>query len=342
MRFDLDFGLDDVVIREFGGLARAFRVVEHSTRTWDVTTCAAVLDNVRARTIAGQSINREPVRLDLAQAPFVDGRWQALRFGNANGEDLYLYPGFVMVHDRGGNFALIEIDQVDLQNHLVRFNEDEGVPPDARVVGHTWLKANKDNTPDRRFRDNRQIPVVSAYLGRHGGTIEMPAAAAGGAVEAARPLPRLDEVCAGYAGSRILNNVSLEVGEGEVVALLGRNGVGKTTTLRTIMGTLKAESGRIEFGDSEITRRSPDRINREGLSIVPEGRRIFPNLTVMEPADRAAPGRLEHGRGLRPVPQARDPAGGARREPERRRAPDAGDRTRAHGADPAHPARRAA
>jgi branched-chain amino acid transport system ATP-binding protein len=155
-------------------------------------------------------------------------------------------------------------------------------------------------TPDEIMNDPE---VVSAYLGRHGGTIELPAAAAGGAVAAARPLLRLDKVSAGYAGSRILNDVSLEVGEGEVVALLGRNGVGKTTTLRTIMGTLKAQSGRIEFGGSEITRRSPDQINREGLSIVPEGRRIFPNLTVMENlqiAQRPGGWSLEEAYGLFP------------------------------------------
>jgi hypothetical protein len=125
-----------------------------------VTGRANIEDWVRARTIARQSIERKPVGLDLAQAPFVHSRWQALRFGNVNGEDLYLYPGFVMVRGPDGSFALIEIDQLRLENYLVRFNEDEHVPADARVVGYTWLKANKDNTPDRRFRDNRQIPVA--------------------------------------------------------------------------------------------------------------------------------------------------------------------------------------
>jgi Protein of unknown function (DUF4236)/Bacterial SH3 domain len=159
-RFELDFAIDDVVIREFGGLERAYQRVRRSAQIWDVTGRAAIEDSVRARTIARHSIEREPVGLDLAQAPFVHSRWQALRFGNINGEDLYLYPGFVMVRSPDGNFALIEIDKLDLQSYLVRFNEDEHVPADARVVGHTWLKANKDNTPDRRFRDNRQIPVA--------------------------------------------------------------------------------------------------------------------------------------------------------------------------------------
>jgi ABC-type branched-subunit amino acid transport system ATPase component len=80
----------------------------------------------------------------------------------------------------------------------------------------------------------------------------------------------------------ILQGVTLDVKEGECAALLGRNGVGKTTTLRTITGVLKPRAGRIEFAGSDITHLSPDRINRLGLSTVPEGRRIFPNLTVQE------------------------------------------------------------
>jgi ABC-type branched-subunit amino acid transport system ATPase component len=66
------------------------------------------------------------------------------------------------------------------------------------------------------------------------------------------------------------------------VALLGRNGAGKTTTLRTMMGVLKPTKGTITFAGQEITSLSPDRVNRSGIAIVPEGRRIFPNLTVVE------------------------------------------------------------
>jgi ABC-type branched-subunit amino acid transport system ATPase component len=92
----------------------------------------------------------------------------------------------------------------------------------------------------------------------------------------------LEGVNAGYAGSEILHRVDLEVREGEVVALLGRNGVGKTTTLRTIMGVVRPTAGCVRFAGREITRLSADQVNRLGISVVPEGRRIFPNLTVVE------------------------------------------------------------
>lgn len=93
---------------------------------------------------------------------------------------------------------------------------------------------------------------------------------------------RLDGVQAGYGTSQVLFDVNLEVAEGEVATLLGRNGMGKTTTVRAITGLNRAHSGRIEFADADITRAPPYRIARLGIGLVPEGRRIFPNLSVRE------------------------------------------------------------
>jgi ABC-type branched-subunit amino acid transport system ATPase component len=123
--------------------------------------------------------------------------------------------------------------------------------------------------------------VLEAYLGRHGTRRSHPAEAAAVAIERP-PLLALKDIDAGYDASSILRSVDLEVRVGEVVALLGRNGAGKTTTLRTMMGVLKPTRGTITFAGQEITSLSPDRVNRSGIAIVPEGRRIFPNLTVVE------------------------------------------------------------
>ena len=123
--------------------------------------------------------------------------------------------------------------------------------------------------------------VLEAYLGRHGTKRVQPASTGGAAMER-QPLLTLSGVDAGYSSSRILHDIDLEVREGEVVALLGRNGVGKTTTLQTIMGLLKPTKGTITFAGHNITSLAPDRINKHGIAIVPEGRRIFPNLTVAE------------------------------------------------------------
>ena len=85
-----------------------------------------------------------------------------------------------------------------------------------------------------------------------------------------------------YGTSHILHNVSLEVNDGEIIVLLGRNGVGKSTTLKSIMGIAPSRSGKITFQGEEITRLSPDRIARTGISFIPEDRRVIPNLTVFE------------------------------------------------------------
>jgi len=125
--------------------------------------------------------------------------------------------------------------------------------------------------------------VITAYLGAARGTIAPVGAAAGAIVAVAeRELLRLEGVRGGYGGSVVLDGLDLVVHEGEAVALLGRNGVGKTTTLRAITGTVAKSAGRISIGGTDITAAKPYEINRLGISLVPEGRRLFPNLTVAE------------------------------------------------------------
>ena len=92
----------------------------------------------------------------------------------------------------------------------------------------------------------------------------------------------LHDVRAGYDGSRVLDGMTLRVAEGEKVALLGGNGMGKTTTLRVITGLLRPESGRVVFDGHDLTKLPPHRIAGLRTALVPEGRRIFPAMTVWE------------------------------------------------------------
>jgi len=137
----------------------------------------------------------------------------------------------------------------------------------------------------------RDPEVISAYLGKsHDAEFAtLPAVSAREPAPAASaPLLQLDGICAGYGGSTVLEAVDLTVNAGEVVALLGRNGVGKTTLLRTITGALHPSAGRVLFEGVDVSALRPHRINRLGVSIVPEGRRLFPNLTVHENLKLAA------------------------------------------------------
>ena len=85
-----------------------------------------------------------------------------------------------------------------------------------------------------------------------------------------------------YGQSQVLFGMELNVGKGEVVTLLGRNGMGKTTTLHSVMGLVPSRSGNIRFQGQELRKLPSYQIAKTGLSLVPEGRQIFPNLTVLE------------------------------------------------------------
>jgi branched-chain amino acid transport system ATP-binding protein len=97
-----------------------------------------------------------------------------------------------------------------------------------------------------------------------------------------RPLVAVEDIHTYYGKSHILNGVSLTVGPGEVVGLLGRNGVGKSTTLKTIMGLVNPSQGKILFDGKPVTGMASHRLARLGMGYVPEDRRIFKLLTVME------------------------------------------------------------
>jgi branched-chain amino acid transport system ATP-binding protein len=87
---------------------------------------------------------------------------------------------------------------------------------------------------------------------------------------------------ASYGAAQVLFDISLDVGAGEVVTLLGRNGMGKTTTVRSIMGLLRPRGGEVRFDGAVVTGLAPYRIAQTGIGLVPEGRQIFPTLTVEE------------------------------------------------------------
>ncbi len=95
-------------------------------------------------------------------------------------------------------------------------------------------------------------------------------------------LLRVEQMDTAYGTSQVLFGISLEVRRGEVVTLLGRNGMGKSTTIRSIMGLTPPRAGAIVFHGTRIDQEPTDRIARMGVALVPEGRQIFPNLTVRE------------------------------------------------------------
>lgn len=92
----------------------------------------------------------------------------------------------------------------------------------------------------------------------------------------------INKISVAYGGIQALRNVSLSIPEGKIITLIGANGAGKSTVLRTVMGLVKSREGSVTYNKEEITGKTSREIVSRGITMVPEGRRIFPNLTVME------------------------------------------------------------
>ena len=93
---------------------------------------------------------------------------------------------------------------------------------------------------------------------------------------------KVENLVVSYGGIEALKGISLEVPEGEIVTIIGANGAGKSTLLRSIIGLVKTESGSIKYDEKELTNLRSQDIVAQGISLVPEGRRVFPNLSVLE------------------------------------------------------------
>jgi ABC-type branched-subunit amino acid transport system ATPase component len=104
----------------------------------------------------------------------------------------------------------------------------------------------------------------------------------------AAPLLVADGITAGYGKMAILHDVTLEVHAGEMVSVIGPNGAGKSTSFKTIVGFLRPSSGRVVFDDQDITGLRPDQVLTRGLAYVPQGRIVFPQMTVLENLEMGA------------------------------------------------------
>jgi len=156
---NVDFALDQATLDAFAAMVRTFEELTRSAMIWDITSAVGI-QRARDRTLASEALTRTAVQLSLATSEIIDSAYHALRFPNANGDDIYIYPGFVMTQSRNGDFALIDIRELEVTLRSTRFVEEEAVPADSEVVGQTWKKTNKDGSPDKRFVDNYTIRLA--------------------------------------------------------------------------------------------------------------------------------------------------------------------------------------
>jgi hypothetical protein len=156
---EVDFGLDDATLGSYAALTRSFEALSACDRIWDITSTMEV-NRVAERTAATMRVDRTPVRFEFAGAEIVKSKYQVMQLGNVGGRDLQIFPGFVMMRDATYDFGLVEFGEFEMKLSRTRFIEEGYIPADTQEVGQTWKKANKDGSPDRRFKENFEIPIV--------------------------------------------------------------------------------------------------------------------------------------------------------------------------------------
>lgn len=158
-RLATEFDLPENLKNLFGRLCDAVAALATSQRIWD-TISSVTTDPYRERTTASESIQRRTVGVWLGTCDLIQSSWNVPRLMNANGGELFLYPGFILYFVSPQAFALVDFRDVTLNYNPVSFIEEETPPTDAELIGYTWKKANKDGSPDRRFANNYQIPIL--------------------------------------------------------------------------------------------------------------------------------------------------------------------------------------
>lgn len=137
----------------------SFAAMCEAQKIWD-TLERRTIDRGSERSVATESVTRDSVTFALDSCDLIQWDQKVLHMPNRTGGDLYIYPGFALYRAAIKAFALIETREIRLSCASERFIEQNSVPSDAQVIGQTWAKSNKDGSPDRRFRDNFQIPIV--------------------------------------------------------------------------------------------------------------------------------------------------------------------------------------
>ncbi|MHA7610428.1 DUF4236 domain-containing protein [Elizabethkingia meningoseptica] len=156
---NIDIEFEEEIKQKFDQVYSTFKNLMVSQKIWDITS-AHYQDAVKARSSVNTLVKKRLVKFSLRPLPYIKMNYDALYFQNANGADLYFYPGFIVMFSNKDNFAVIGINEINLDHNYVRFTETGVIPSDTKIIDRTWAKVNKNGTRDKRFKGNYQIPVV--------------------------------------------------------------------------------------------------------------------------------------------------------------------------------------
>jgi hypothetical protein len=155
----LDFGDDAQIEATWEPVRACFAEIMRSQHVWDVTFSKKT-DQVVERTVATSSIQRTPISRRNGSLTFIECSTGPLFLPNTNGPDIFIFPTFLILYKGVREFGIFDLKETMIEVSFTDFVETDSVPKDSQVVGYTWLKANKDGSMDRRFANNKQIPMV--------------------------------------------------------------------------------------------------------------------------------------------------------------------------------------
>lgn len=157
---NIDFHFDKSFEGKYNSLLNSYKTLLTSEIIWDITSTVQQ-DKKATRSAASTVVTRTPVKFLFDNIDIIKSTYSAFHFENKNGGDLYIYPAFVIMTTNKKEFALIDIKDVELTFIQQRFLEEEKIPSDTKIIDKTWAKVNKNGTPDKRFVNNYEIPIVS-------------------------------------------------------------------------------------------------------------------------------------------------------------------------------------
>lgn len=160
-KISVNFDMETEIAEPHRRMQSTFDRLVSSQRSWSIQTEQRI-DRVRARSLAGTVVSREHAILRRQIATLVDTNDLPLVMSVRRAQSMaYFYPGFVLIDEhKNSDFAVIDITELRVAFNTSGFTESEVVPSDARVIGSTWAKANKNGSRDRRFKHNRQLPIL--------------------------------------------------------------------------------------------------------------------------------------------------------------------------------------
>lgn len=153
------FEIDHEQAEPYYKMRDEFTALCECQKIWDALSRRQI-NRFATRSAADEGVTLQPVKFGLSSCDVIEWEQQVPHIPNCVGGDLYIYPGFVLYRASRQAFALIDLHDVNLECCSKQFIEKGAVPSDSQTVGQAWVYSNKDGSPDRRFRDNYQMPVV--------------------------------------------------------------------------------------------------------------------------------------------------------------------------------------